>query len=191
MKIIALAFSLMIGVTAHGGELTVTSPDKRYSIIFRHSKGESVLPVIFLRETLNGYESKLFEYASSLGQAASSQKALWSPDSHHFALTIVAGKGTMEVVVYRLRNDSLDKVEILPLPKAIDTEEISFPGSPSADRWEDIRTLWISDSSKNRCFRYRLTKNRKMLADAFEEFPKKPAKKTADDKTPETPQSSH
>jgi len=181
----------MIGVTAHGDELTVTSPDQRYSIIFRHSNGESFLPDTYLHESLTGDDLRLAGYAP-IKKGSSRFNALWSPDSRHVAVTLTGLPGLNGVQVWRIGvSPHISMLEILPLPKAIDTKKTSFVGGTSAHSWEGNEILWISDRSKNRLFRYRLTKNRKMLADAFEELPKKPAEKNADGKTPETPQSPH
>jgi hypothetical protein len=191
MKTIMLTIIfLKISLAAHGGELTIESPDKRYSIIFRHSNGESFLPDIYLHETLTGHDIRLAHYAK-IKKGSSNFNAMWSPDSNHVAVSLTGLHGFAKVHdpdqaliyvgdnpvrVWRIGvSPRISLVEFLPIPKALDTRKTSFHLSTFALRWEGNKTLWISDGPKNRCFRYRLTKNGKMLADAFKEIPKKTA----------------
>ncbi len=164
--LIAFLFSALY-LAAHADEPSVVSPNKRYHVRLHHNPG-AIFPVIILRDARTGREAEVFDY-DSVGQGTTGLDALWSPDSRYVALGIAVGPSTHEVEVYRIDNGKAAEVELLPLPKSLDTKKYSFRGGTFADRWEDSRTLWVGDSSKNRSFRYHFTKNGKLLAHAFKD----------------------
>lgn len=168
MRAILFAASFLVLCAITKAEPTVASPDKRYLLVLRAPKPDSVYPIIVLRDARTGRETEVFDY-DSVGQGTTGLSALWSPDSRYVALTIAVGPSTQDVGVYRIENGNAHEIEILPLPKALDTKKYSFRGGPYVDRWEDNQTLWIGDSSKSRVFRYRFTKSGKLRADRFEE----------------------
>ena len=164
--VVAVMLCLVLGA-ARADEPAVESPSKRYVVRLQHRDG-ATFPVIILRDTQSGRESEIFDY-DSVGQGTTGLEALWSPDSVHLALTIVVGPSTQEVQLYRIAEGQAREIEIPPVPKAFDTKKYSHRGGTYADRWEGSRVLWIGDSSKNRRFRYRFTKNDKLVVDAFKD----------------------
>jgi hypothetical protein len=145
----------------------VASPDSRY-IVRLHHKPDSTFPLILLRDTRTGRETEVFDY-DSVGQGTTGLHAVWSPDSRHVAVTIAVGPATQEFAVYRVADGTASELEILPIPKALDAPRHGHRGGPSVNRWEDNRTLWINDGQKNRAFRYRISKQGKLLADGFKD----------------------
>lgn len=169
-RVIAAAIAILFSalqVIANADEPSLASPDKRY-LIRLHHKPDAIYPVVILRDTRSGHESQIFDY-DSVGQGAIGLDALWSPDSRYVVLGIAVSPSKHAVKVYRIDQGVVREVEILPVPKALDTRTKSDRGGPFTDRWEDNRTLWIGDSTKYRVFRYRVTKDGKLKADAFKE----------------------
>lgn len=154
-------------VQAADYDAPVKSPDGRCVVFLRPPAGEAVFPVITLRDTRTGKETEIFD-GDSIGQNTGLH-AVWSPDSRHVALTIAMGPATQEAFVYRVDNGAVHEVELLPIPKSIDAPRHGHRGGPSVERWQDNRTLWINDGQKSRAFRYRLTKQGKLLADGFKQ----------------------
>jgi hypothetical protein len=122
--------------------------------------------VIILRDTRTGREAEIFDY-ESVGQGTSVLHAVWSPDSRYVALTLAMGPATQDVAVYRVTDGAAREVKILPIPKSLDAKRHGHRGGPSVERWQDHRTLWVSDDQKNRSFRYRLNKQGQLVADGF------------------------
>jgi hypothetical protein len=164
--VLAILFSVVC-LQAADHDTPVKSPDKRYVIFLRPPQGDAVFPVIMLRDSRTGREEEIFD-GNSIGQGADLH-AVWSPDSRHVALTIAMGPATQEVFVYRISNGVVSEVELLPIPKAIDARRYGHRGGPSVKHWQDSRTLWIVDGQKSRSFRYRFTKQGKLLADGFKQ----------------------
>ena len=79
------------------------------------------------------------------------------------------GPATQDFAVYGVADGTPREVEILPIPKPLDAKRYGHRGGPSVERWQDNRTLWIRDSQKSRSFRYRFTKQGKLLADGFKQ----------------------
>jgi hypothetical protein len=158
---------LTLCLAARGDESSVASPDGRYAVRLHH-KPNSVFPLILLRDIRSGNETEVFDY-ESVGQGTTGLHAVWSPDSRHVAFTIAVGPATQEFAVYRIANGTVRELEILPIPKSLDAPHQGHRGGPSVNRWEDSHTLWINDGQKNRAFRYRITKQSKLLADGFKE----------------------
>ena len=144
------------------------SPDKRYLVTLRPPKPDTAFPVIMLRDTRTGRDVELFDY-DSVGQGTSVLSAFWSPDSRYVALTLAMGPATQDVAVYRITEGAVHEVTLLPIPKSLDAERYGHRGGPSVDRWEDNRSLWVSDGQKSRSFRYRFTKQDELLADDFKQ----------------------
>jgi hypothetical protein len=169
VKTSLLAFSyLALSLMASAGEPSVPSPDKRYLVTLQSAKPDTAFPVIVLRDTSTGRDVELFDY-DSVGQGTSALHAVWSPDSRHVALTLAMGPATQNVAVYRITNGTAHEVPILPIPKSLDAVRHGHRGGPSVDCWHDNRTLWVNDGQKSRSFRYRFTKQGKLLADHFKE----------------------
>ena len=169
MKLGIFTFIMMVlCFAARAEESSIVSPDKCYLIRLQR-KPQSIYPVVILRDARTGVESEIFDYGS-VGQGTTGLRALWSPDNQYFALDIAVGPSTQEVEVFHIKGGKAYEVEILPIPKALDTKKYSFRGGTFAKSWgANSQGLWIGDSSKNRSFHFRFTKDGKLKADAFKD----------------------
>lgn len=148
----------------------LVSPDQRYALTLVRPAKPGQFPLIVLREVKSGRKLWEFDYEWAEERHAGNLHAGWAPDSKHVAVTIQIAR-VIDTTVLRIGKEKAEEVEFLPIPAKLDKESYTTRGGDSFSHWETNTTLWLNCTTKSRSFRYQLTKDGKLLADAYEDDP--------------------
>jgi len=148
----------------------MVSPNKRYELSLVQPTETGKYPVLILRDLKTGRKLWDFDYEQIAEWHSGDLHAGWTPDSKHLAITIQAAR-VVGTTVLSIDGEKVEEVELLPIPAKLDTKSYTTRGGEYFSNWETNSSLWLNDSSKSRSFRYSLTKEGKLLADAFEGDP--------------------
>ncbi len=151
-------------------DAVLRSPDARYEVTLVQPTGDEKSTLIVLRDLKTNQQIWDFDYDSVAERHVSDLRGGWSPDSRHLALTIQVAR-VVETMVLRVEEEKVEEVEMLPIPEKLDNPSYTHRGGEFFSHWESNEALWINNNTKNRSFRFFMTQDGKMLADAFEDDP--------------------
>lgn len=170
MRLVLLLTYILISLCANGSsdEPSPQSPNGKYELLLTHPEGKSSILQIVDRSSNKVLWG--FDFESVGMKKVSSISFSWSPDSQHIGISIPSGQ-IVGTLIIRIDKTQSKKVELLAIPSKFDVKVSTHRGGEYLDHWEDSNTFWTSDSSKNRSFRYSLTKGNKFLVNKYEDYP--------------------
>lgn len=148
----------------------LVSPDKRFELKLIQPAEPGKYPLMVLRDLKSGQALWEFDYAEVDEWHTGELDAAWTPDSRHLAVTIQVAR-VIGTTVLSVHQEKVEEVEFLPVPAKLNKKSYTTRGGEFFSHWESNTSLWLNDNTRNRSFRYSLTKEGKLLADAFKDDP--------------------
>jgi len=123
-------------------EVDFPSPNGKFAFLIGHGEYQQTIDLIDKKT------DKVLQHIDDMDMSSVTYRVLWAPDSKRFALMTRAGHPNQDVIVYFLKGDKFQKIEIPELTAEIPAKIRAGKDHPhvAANNWQEAEK-WNKDGS--------------------------------------------